>query len=85
MKLSRDRVVLYFGLLSIEIYWPSYLHNQTDTGLYAPTQISLKRSNKWNRWMMKWAFVFKILGFGIGICWDHCDNPNSKSSMRIKS
>jgi len=85
MKLSHDRAVFYFGFLSIEIYWPKVLHTSSDTGIYLPTQLSIKRATKWVTWMLKWAFVLKILGFGFGLAWEHCDNPNCQPKDLIES
>ena len=75
-KYHKDRLVIYFLKLSIEIYWPRFIISNTDLAILLPTQLSVKRANKWCAWMLDWAFVLKIVGFGFGICWNHCENPN---------
>lgn len=75
-NLTSGRLVVYLNKLSVEIYWPRLVRSNTDLGVFMPTQINLKIADKHNRWMLKWSVVCKVLGFGVGLCWDHCDNPN---------
>jgi hypothetical protein len=74
-----DRLVVYYGKLSVEFYWPQFCKSKTEPGVFMPTQLNFKRAEEDNRWMYKWAGVIKVLGFGFGLCWDHCENPNKGS------
>lgn len=75
-KMQKDRFNIYIGLLSIEIYWPRLVKSNVDIGIFLPSFILYKTSNEWNRWELKRSLAFKILGFGLGVAWDHCYNPN---------
>ncbi len=76
MKISKGQIAFYIKQLTLEIYWPKILNNSADFGIFMPTQISYKKFNEYNIWYFHRAAVIKLLGFGVGIAWKHCDNPN---------
>lgn len=75
-KVQKDRLVLFVGFLTIELYWPRFTFNNSDIGLWFHTHINYKRHVERREWEVTRAFVIKILGFGIGLAWKHCDNPS---------
>lgn len=73
-KLTKERISLYVGKMSFELYWPVfYAGNRKQYGFYAKTMLVWRPEFDW-KW--NWALAATLLGFGFGICHNHVDNPN---------
>jgi len=73
VKLNRDRIEWWLGLLTINVYWPDILLRKRQFHAIFKTQIIYRHRADW-AWDR--SFVLQILGFGVGFAWNHCDNPN---------
>jgi len=74
---DKGKFKIFIKYLTIELYHPYITWNTVNVGIHLNTLILIYRHNPEREWMMKWSFAFKILGFGFGITWKHCENPNS--------
>ena len=72
-KPRESRAIFYAGLFELDFYWPAFHWSKATKGVYAKTVIFWRPAFDW-KW--DWAAALQILGFGIGVCWNHCDNPN---------
>ena len=79
MKFKKDRLCLYIGLLTVELYWLRFIKTNVELGIMADSIVLYKGSNRWSKDLCIWSFVIKVLGFGAGIAWKHCENPNKQS------
>lgn len=61
--------------LTIEIYWPYIIWNNINYGVKLDTIFLIYKHNPDREWVMIWSVAVKIIGFGIGFAWKHCDNP----------
>jgi hypothetical protein len=80
MQLNFDRIGFFFGLYTLEFYWPTVYFNksnsqnyQTAYGFLAKTMVMFRPEYDW-KW--DWSFCALVLGFGFGIAKNHCQNPN---------
>lgn len=75
---DRGKVKIFIKYLTIELYYPYIIWNNINMGIHLDTMIlSYLKTKKDRRWLMVWSFALKILGFGFGLTWKHCENPNS--------
>lgn len=87
-KLSKDRLSMFLGAYTVEVYWPHLhtrigcekldanfvkFHGRTELGFTANTQILYTRPR--DGWSWERALAARILGFGIGVAYKHCENP----------
>lgn len=72
---KQGKFILWINLITFELYIPYIINTNVDKGFVANIKILLKTSNKYNEMFYKWAFMFQIFGFGLGVCYKHCDNP----------
>lgn len=70
------RFLFYLGYLSIELYYPYFFNTNRNWGISAGTKIICYKRYKPQAWMLDRSLVIQIVGFGIGLAWLHCDNPN---------
>ncbi len=70
-----DRFRFYIGYLGVEIYYPYIIFNNVNLGLKLDTLLIIRISNKWSRHLVVASIALRVLGFGLGISWKHCDNP----------
>lgn len=73
---EKGKVEFYVGQLTIVFYYPHVWLNSSDYGLNLATGIIGKRHVKYQEWWITRSVVIRVLGFGIGLAWNHIDNPN---------
>lgn len=84
-QLGKDAASLWVGDWTLELYFPALHHklgkdgadySRTQLGVVLPTLILYVRPRdgwRWNR-----SLALKVLGFGFGVAYQHCENPNMK-------
>ena len=77
---QKGKFRFFIGFLTIELYYPYIIWNNVNIGIHLDTMIlSYLRTSKDREWLMHWSFAIKVVGFGFGITWKHCENPNCEN------
>lgn len=74
--LTKKELNLFFGRLTLQVYWPYFVCNSSDLGVFVPSQLNFKKRSKNTEWWVTRALAIKLLGFGLGFAWNHINNPN---------
>lgn len=69
------KVKFFIRYLSVELYYPYIIWNNINWGIKLDTFILAYKRYQEREWLMAWSLAFKLLGFGVGFAWKHCDNP----------
>lgn len=77
MKKVKGKFIFFIKYLTIELYHPYIIWNNVNIGFNMDTMILTYRKYPERDWMMEWSFAVKIMGFGFGLTYKHCENPNS--------
>lgn len=78
MKPQIDRLTLWIGYLTIEFYVPLILINKDKFGMLFDSTILYQDRTSSTWYPFGPSFVFRVLGFGVGLSWKHTDNPKMK-------
>lgn len=72
---EKGKIKFFVRYLSIELYYPYFIWNNINWGIKLDTFVLGYKRNLEREWLMHWSLSFKLLGFGCGLAWKHCDNP----------
>jgi hypothetical protein len=78
MKYRNGILSFFIGFLTIEIYHPIFNFSLIQISIKFDTILVINLRHQDNRWWIDRSIAIKLLGFGIGFAWKHCDNPNIK-------
>lgn len=81
---QRGRIIYYIGLLSIELYYPYFYKKTANFGFSADTMLNVFTYLKDEDWMLTRSAAMKIIGFGFGLAWKHCSNPNEIERRKLE-
>ena len=72
-RIESDAFVIWINQHTFNIYWPLLTWSKIQRGLFFQTAFIWSSRKSWD---YGYAAVMRILGFGIGWAYNHCENPH---------